>query len=131
MKYVMVPDSKGCPFSFPNIFKKDYLRLAAQKVLCRGPAKFLLCVQPQTAVDSIEDPSILWVGPLFPVAEVVINQITADVPELTGEGLSFNPWRTLLAHKPLGWVNRVRQAVYRADFQWRTAINAALAKLKG
>jgi hypothetical protein len=130
VKYVMIPASKGCFFSFPNIFKADYLRLAAQKVLRRAPAKFWLCVQALTAVDSIEDPSIAWVGPMIPVAELTINQITGSVPESAGEGLSFNPWRTLLAHKPLGWVNRVRQAVYRADFEWRSLINAALRKAK-
>jgi len=136
IKYQLVPNmswwQRICSFfSFPNVFDGDYLRHAAEKTLRKRPVKFTLCVRLQTEQDSIENSSTVWHGALVPVAELVIHPIGWDVPESAGEGLTFNPWRMLAAHRPLGWVNRVRENVYRADFAWRTAVNAALAKLKG
>jgi hypothetical protein len=128
VKYTLVPEKKSSFFSFPNVFDRDYLRHAAEKTLRRKSVKFTLFVQPQTAGDPIEDASVEWRGPVVPVATLVIDRVDAVVTESSGEALSFNPWRVLAEHKPLGWVNRVRQAVYRADFQWRSAVNAGLDK---
>lgn len=125
VKYALIPERKSSFFCLPNVFDKDYLRHAAAKFVNQRPAVFTLCVQFQTENDPIEDSSVLWRGPLVPVARLVIYQ-GRNVPllESSGEALSFNPWRTLAEHRPLGWVNRVREAVYRADFNWRTAANA-------
>ncbi len=131
VKYALIPESRGWLasvidfFSLPNLFDAAYLRHAAEKTLRQRPAKFTLCVQFQTAVDPIEDPSVQWLSPLVPLATLMIPQRQVPLLESEGEQLSFNPWRTLPEHRPLGWVNRVREAVYRADFNWRTAQNAA------
>ncbi len=76
----------------------------------------------------IEDPSIKWTGPQFAVAELTILHRSEPIRESDGEELSWNPWRVLPDHEPLGWVGRTRKAVYGADFKWRTEENAKLAE---
>ncbi len=129
VKYALIARQRSCFFSLPNVFDGAYLRHAAEKLLRKQSASFTLCVQFQQEGDSIEDPSVPWQGRLVPVAVLEIPRRRADDPllESSGETLSFNPWRTLPEHRPLGWVNRVREAVYRADFTWRTNKNAASA----
>lgn len=131
VKYALIPQPRSWFasvvdfFTLPNMFNPDYLRCAAAKTLRKRSMKFTLCVQFQTADDPIEDPSVEWRSPLVPLATLTIPQRQVPLLESSGEALSFNPWRTLPEHRPLGWVNRVREAVYRADFTWRTAQNAA------
>jgi Catalase len=133
VKYALVPAQRGffsrvlTFFSLPNLFDAAYLRHAAEKTLRQRAAKFTLCVQFQGPDDPIEDPSVEWRSPLVPLAELTIPQRQVPLLESAGEQLTFNPWRTLPEHRPLGWVNRVREAVYRADFTWRTKKNAANA----
>ncbi len=130
VKYALIPEPRGWFtsvvdfFSLPNLFDAAYLRNAAAKTLRQRSMKFTLCVQFQTVDDPIEDPSVEWRSPLVPLATLTIPQRLVPLLESSGEALSFNPWRTLFEHRPLGWVNRVREAVYRADFTWRTAQNA-------
>ena len=125
VKYALVPKKKSSLFAVPNVFDAEYLRHAVENTLRTQAAEFTLCVQFQEGTDPIEDPSQEWRGPFVPVAELVIEQRSNEpLLESDGEALSFNPWRTLSEHRPLGWVNRVREAVYRADFAWRTAKNA-------
>lgn len=128
VKYALIPSQRSWFFSIPNLFDSAYLRHAAERFLRKQSAEFTLCVQLQGENDPIEDPSVEWIGRLIPVAVLTIPQRKGDEPltESGGEALSFNPWRTLREHRPLGWVNRVREAVYRADFEWRSAKNAAL-----
>jgi hypothetical protein len=37
--------------------------------------------------------------------------------------MSFNPWHAVPAHKPLGGINRLRQAVYQAISKLRHEMN--------
>lgn len=126
VKYALIAQQRSSFFSLPNIFDGAYLRHAAERLLRKQVARFTLCVQFQQECDPIEDPSIEWKGRLVPVAVLEIPRWRGDkvLTESSGEALSFNPWRTLPEHRPLGWVNRVREAVYRADFTWRTNKNA-------
>lgn len=126
VKYALIAEQRSCFFSLPNFFDAAFLRHAAEKLLRKKAARFTLCVQFQQENEPIEDPSVEWKGRLVPVAVLEIPRQRADRPllESAGEPLSFNPWRTLPEHRPLGWVNRVREAVYRADFTWRTEKNA-------
>lgn len=125
IKYALIAEQRSFFFSLPNFFDRDYLRHAAIRLLGKKSARFTLCVQFQQENEPIEDPSVEWQGRLVPVAVLEIPRRRAGTPleEWFGEPLSFNPWRTLSDHRPLGWVNRVREAVYRADFAWRTAQN--------
>lgn len=125
VKYALIAEQRSSFFALPNIFDRAFLRHAAERLLRQQIARFTLCVQFQQEGDPIEDPSIEWNGRLIPVAVLEIPRRRTDQPllESSGEALSFNPWRTLPEHRPLGWVNRVREAVYRADFTWRTNKN--------
>ena len=51
----------------------------------------------------------------------------ADTPEQRefGDNLSFNPWRCLAAHRPLGGISRARRQVYQALSAFRHGRNQA------
>ncbi|MBX9724572.1 MAG: hypothetical protein K2X81_24420, partial [Candidatus Obscuribacterales bacterium] len=121
--WALLPVTNDSLFSLPNFFDRDFLRHAAERTLRKGDAKFVFAVQFQREGDSIADSSKVWKGKFVPLAELVISQTDKPVLESDGEALSFNPFRALDAHKPLGWVGRARAAVYVADFNWRTQTN--------
>ncbi|MDR3612645.1 MAG: hypothetical protein P4L53_03710 [Candidatus Obscuribacterales bacterium] len=124
VKYALLPRQKDSFLSFPNVFDADYLRHAIEHDLSEGPATFDFCLQYQQSGDPIEDPTVKWNGPFIPVGQLTLLKRTGPLLEATGEELSFNPWRATEPHRPLGWANRARNPVYRADFAWRTAANA-------
>ena len=123
-KYAVVPVRAGSSIRVTNVFDKDYMRHSVERSLHDAEARFMFCIQLQQAGDSIADSTKVWKGELIPVAEVTVLQIDSPVLESDGEALSFNPWRVLPQHQPLGWPGRVRRAVYAADFAWRAEQNA-------
>jgi catalase len=76
----------------------------------------------------VEDPTVLWdekISPFVTVATLTVEPQVAWTPgtsEAREDRLSFNPWHGLVAHRPLGSINRARREVYdfsagyRADF---------------
>jgi Dyp-type peroxidase family len=113
----------------------DYLRDALRERLERGSASFDFMVQVQgdPRKTPIEDPGIAWRerhARFKKVATLEIFQQTFDTPGQRefGENLSFNPWRCLPEHRPLGGINRARRQVYRALSNFRHHRNAAPAK---
>ena len=86
-----------------------------------------LCVD--LARTPIEDASIDWpedLTPFQPVAKITIPSQSADSPARRAyaqDVLSFNPWRSLLAHQPLGSIMRLRKDVYRASAKLRHKAN--------
>ncbi len=139
-KYFLRPAEHGC--SFPDLVDGDFLRHALADTLAHRPWRFIFGVEMASigfmgaairgttqGADThlIENPSIKWNGPQFAVAEVTILHRSEPIKESDGEALSWNPWRVLPEHEPLGWVGRTRKAVYGADFKWRTEENAKLA----
>ena len=139
-KYFLKPVDPA--FAIPDLVDGDLLRHALGDTLKRRSWRFILGVQMQSVdflsprTDGtihgaerrlIEDPSIDWNGPQFALAELTLLRRSEPVRESDGEELSFNPWRVLAEHEPLGWVGRTRKAVYAADFKWRTEENAKLA----
>ena len=98
---------------------EGYLRRAMRRRLAAGEACFDFLVQFQT--DSlampIEDASVRWDESLSPFRKVATVRIPAQAFESPArmelcENLSFNPWRALPEHRPLGGINRVRREVY-------------------
>jgi hypothetical protein len=91
-------------------------------------------VQVQLATDlaitPVEDASIQWPEDLSPY--VTVGQLTASAqpaysPErrvFVDEILSFNPWHSLAAHRPLGNVMRARKKAYKASAEYRHLTNA-------
>jgi catalase len=86
----------------------------------------------QSFVDSrstpIEDTSVEWseeIARIDRVAQIVIlrQDIMSEERGKFCENLSFSPWHSLPAHKPLGLINRVRKKVYLAISDRRHALN--------
>jgi hypothetical protein len=77
----------------------------------------------------IEDAAKLWPeeqSPYVSVARITMppqDAWSADRVKMVDDGMAFNPWHALAAHRPLGAVMRVRKAVYEAAAQFRAAHN--------
>lgn len=123
-KFALIPDQSSSFFSLPSAFDAHFLRHAVENVLRQREAKFRLCVQFQKEGESIADSSRVWKGRFLNLGELTVLRHPGEIPESAGEGLSFNPWRTIAEHRPLSWAGRARLAVYRADFQWRSKENS-------
>jgi hypothetical protein len=70
----------------------------------------------------IEDPTIEWdeaKSAFIKVATIVIEQGKLEFPISEAEPRSFNPWHSLVEHKPLGGINRLRRRVYEANARMR------------
>jgi hypothetical protein len=72
----------------------------------------------------IENASKEWkesIAPLVPVGDVVLPPQSIDGPEAEQfcRDLSFNPWHSIAAHKPMGHINRARYYVYAASRAFR------------
>ena len=54
-------------------------------------------------------------SPFYEVAELTIPQqnFDSEVRATNCENLSFNPWRTIEEHRPLGIINEIRRVVYQ------------------
>ena len=73
----------------------------------------------------VEDASIEWpedMSPPQPIGRLSFPRQEADSPErraYADEILSFNPWRCLSAHQPLGSIMRLRKEAYRVSSAFR------------
>jgi hypothetical protein len=69
----------------------------------------------------VEDLTVVWdeaETPFLPLARLEIPRQKVDAPRVIGgkcETASFNPWRTIAEHRPLGALNRARLKVYEAS----------------
>ena len=90
-------------------------------------ARFDFSVQVQTdsLMMPVEDPTVDWGAPYQKVATIRIPPQEFDTPERNtfGENLSFTPWHSLPEHRPLGGINRAREAIYRAISKQRHELN--------
>src|SRR5262245_47922751 len=110
----------------------NFLRERLVQHLAHSEAAFDFSVQFQTdpVRMPIEDASVAWDEKLSPYLKVATIRIPAqrcDSPEQMAfcENISFNPWRTLAAHRPLGGINRARREVYPVISKFRHHRNAA------
>ena len=77
----------------------------------------------------VEDTSVEWdeeVSQPIPVATLTIGVQDLDSPEGRAlaeecETMPFSPWNALAEHRPMGGINRLRQAVYLASQAKRAA----------
>ena len=105
------------------------LRDAVNDFFASQAAEWELRVQLCTDLKTmpIEDASVEWPqaeSPFVAVARISVAPQTAWDPERSAaidEDLSFDPWRGLAAHRPLGSINRVRRAAYAASAAARAA----------
>ena len=117
-------------FSFeenlPAELTPNYLREAMQEHLHAKEARFDFMVQLQKDPESmpIEDALVDWdenVSPYQKVATVVIPIQNFNTPEQIelAEQLSFQPWHSLVEHRPLGSLNRARKVAYTVISKFR------------
>lgn len=112
----------------------DALEEAIAKALAPVDAEywfeFRVQRQGDPATMPIEDPTVRWNerdSRFRTVAMIRIRHQEVTTPERRefGENLSFTPWHSLWAHRPLGAINRVRRAVYPASSRLRHRRNGA------
>lgn len=109
----------------PKRDSEDYLRAdlaaAAKEGICMQ-----LYVQFQTdpRTTPVEDTSKIWEeseSPIVPVAKIVMPPQTIDPANTPAcDRLTFSPWHSIPAHKPMGHINRARRSVYAASQTHRT-----------
>lgn len=103
----------------------DGLRDAMAMQLAIGRASFDLKVQRQGQRMPVEDPTVRWNTPLRTVATIRIGRqdFSTAARRDFAENLSFSPAHALPAHRPVGGINRVREAVYGELSALRREIN--------
>ena len=114
----------------------NFLTDAMERSLTKATACFDFMVQFQTDPIKmpIENASVEWdetLSPFIKVATITIDGQGFDNQDFrskermkTCEAMTFNPWQTLEAHKPLGGINRVRKAVYTETSGFRHSQNS-------
>lgn len=107
----------------------DYLRHALEEGLKAGPACMELLAQVGTGAMPVEDATVEWEQSEAEFRR--LGTITIPVQTFTDEGrtsfcehTSFNSWRAPDELKPLGGMNRMRDAVYNAISRYRNERNA-------
>lgn len=117
--------------SIPDDPAHDFLRVAMRETLADGPACMEFLVQPRTKDSmSVEDSQEEWTeaeAPFVRVGKIEIPSQTFDTIEKDDvcENMSYNPWRGLAAHKPLGAINRMRKVIYERLSAFRRTANGA------
>ena len=108
----------------------NYLREAMARTLQDRDWSFDFLVQLQTDAHRmpIEDATVKWpeeLSPYVPVAELRLPRQRFDSPAQLAfaDVLSFNPWHSVPAHRPLGNQNRARGEVYRELSRLRQSMN--------
>jgi len=107
----------------------NFLRRAMQDHLAAGPACFIFGVQPRPNDSySIEDVITEWPedeAPFIDIARIEIPQQEFDTAPHNDacESMSYNPWHSIEAHRPLGTVNRMRRVVYEIISELRFDMN--------
>lgn len=125
VKYSAIPRVKNLD-PLPAKPAPDYLRQAMVAQLAKGEAWFDFAVQLQTDAETmpIEDPGRAWseaASPFRKVASIRILQqeFDSEAQRAFGENLSYTPWHSLPAHRPLGGINRARRVVYDIISKYR------------
>jgi hypothetical protein len=123
------PTSKGRT-TFPRHPSSDYLREAMAATLRTMAMNFDFLIQFQTDPHRmpIEDASVEWperLSPFIRVARLRLPVQRFDAPaQLAFAGnLSYNPWHSLAAHRPLGNQNRARKYIYSELSRLRQEMN--------
>jgi len=110
------------PDAFRNMvvefFRTNTAEYELQAQLCTDLAKM-----------PIEDATVPWPeedSPHIGIAKITFGVQNPDTPERLRFGddvLSFNSWRGLAAHRPLGSINRLKKLVYEASSDFRHRVN--------
>jgi len=111
--------------------KPNGLRDAVVEFFRANGGEWELQVQLCTDIDTmpIEDAAKQWSedqSPYLSVGRITMppqNAWSIDRVKMVDDGMAFNPWHALAAHRPLGATMRVRKSVYEAAAQFRASHN--------
>jgi hypothetical protein len=111
--------------------KPDGLREAVQSYFATQGGEWEVRIQLCTDLEKmpIEDASVEWdekLSPFVTVARLRAAPQAAYNDQLAhaiDDGMQFNPWHALAAHRPIGSVMRVRKAVYAMSKRFRAERN--------
>ena len=101
-----------------DFFRTNSAEYELQVQLCTDPVKM-----------PIEDATVAWSeldSPHVGVAKITFpaqNPYSAKRQKFGDDVLSFNSWRGLDAHRPLGSINRLKKLVYEASSDFRHRVN--------
>lgn len=111
--------------------RPDALREEIDAAMREAPAEWELRVQllRDTEAQPIEDATVLWdeeVSPFLTVATVTAHaQPGWTEPRADGvdDGMRFAPWNGIADHRPMGSINRARNATYDHSAKFRERFN--------
>ena len=88
---------------------------------------FAVRIRDAPTPEDVEDASLPW-GPgdrqvSLARIEIPMQDFDGATQRYNGEKVSFSPWHCLPQHRPLGGLNRMRLAVYRASLDVRRRMN--------
>ena len=124
VKYIARPSPAPPPGRPPNL-TDTYLTDALRERLRGADASFDFGIQLQTDAQAmpIEDATVDWKeqdSPWRILAKIHIPSQDVAASEATVcEQSEFNPWYSLVQHRPLGSMNRSRREIYRALAEFR------------
>ena len=128
-KYKLEPEIVP-PGSAPDYDDPNYLHADLVQRLHQGEArlKFLVQLQSDHETMPLDRATVRWsekASPPIHVATLILpsQDINARGQAKYGETLSFNPWRTLNAHQPVGSIAEARKIVYQASAALRRNVN--------
>lgn len=126
VKYSLRP-SPGNEIVFADKKNPDFLREGMVRTLCHHTIRFDFCIQQQLdpVKMPVENASVEWKSPFIKVATLEIPAQDFSFPERDefAEHLTFNVWRCLPEHRPLGGFNRARRFIYKELYKTRSNIN--------
>lgn len=129
MKYSAKPCAEVPPtHSPPTPRPENYLREALTETINRSESlhfDFLVQVRHEVDYELIENASSIWEDPFVSVAKITISvpqpEIESEESKSHCDQLVFTPWHSLVEHKPIGSINRLRRSVYDASAKHRLA----------
>jgi hypothetical protein len=110
----------------PDALREEIARILAEQGGV-WDLRVQLCVDPQAM--PIEDATAVWSETLSPFVAVATLTVPPQVSWRPGtsdaldQRLAFNVWNGLVAHRPLGGINRARKATYESSASYRAAFN--------
>jgi hypothetical protein len=129
VQYRLTPRGPGRS-KVPRRPSDNYLRQAMVQTLAQREVIFDFQLQVQTDPHRmpIENASVEWPERLSPYITVAALRIPPQLFDSPGQlafanNLSFNPWHSLPAHRPLGNQNRARRTVYLELSRLRRELN--------
>lgn len=129
VKYSVKPSS-SIKSEEPDKPGSDHLTAAMKTHLKKAEACFDFMVQFQTDPKAmpVEDASVVWderISPFRKLATITIKdqEFQTATARRQCERMSFNPWQSLVEHRPIGGINRVRKAIYAETAQSRREEN--------